>query len=150
MPYVYFQVHPTEYGIIIMAANFPVIHLLLLFWQIVIIRAYQATSVVELRIVETTVSQLNRRDRLATHERLGLQDVPTQMSPTCGYQDGDPSKTRTVAPPFDCRIDTVNGLWGFCMTDMNLSNCGLAGVCTDGAKCSMGCGMMGYEHTISW
>ncbi|KAI0116778.1 hypothetical protein F4814DRAFT_413933 [Daldinia grandis] len=132
-----------------MAANFRTTHFLVLFWEIVAILACQDASVIELRIIETTMSQVNRRDLLATHERLRLRDVTTRMSPTCGYQDGNPSITRTVAPPYDCRIDTMNGLWGFCSTDMNLNDCGLAGVCTDGAKCSTGCGMIGYEHTIS-
>ncbi|KAK6948737.1 hypothetical protein Daesc_010508 [Daldinia eschscholtzii] len=49
---------------------------------------------------------------------------------TCGYQDGDPSKSRTAEPDYDCRIDTANGLWGFCPTTVAIaSDCGLAGAC---------------------
>ncbi|KAI1654918.1 hypothetical protein F4813DRAFT_368877 [Daldinia decipiens] len=116
-----------------MTANFRIIHLLLFFfWQIVAILAYQDASVLELRIVEFTVSQPNKRTRPATRERPRLRDVTTEMS-TCGYQDGDPSKPRTAEPDYDCRIDTAAQLWGFCPTAIrNLSDCGLAGACVDG------------------
>ncbi|KAL7794047.1 hypothetical protein V8C43DRAFT_281003 [Trichoderma afarasin] len=66
--------------------------------------------------------------------------VQTEMS-TCGYQDGDPKKVRTANPGFDCRVDTMNGLWGFCpVTVIAATDCGLAGSCVDHASCSSGCG----------
>ncbi|KAL6885412.1 hypothetical protein GGI43DRAFT_432461 [Trichoderma evansii] len=40
-------------------------------------------------------------------------DIQTEMS-TCGFQNGDLKKMRTANPGFDCRVDTMNGLWGFC------------------------------------
>ncbi|KAM0254306.1 hypothetical protein ACHAQJ_006947 [Trichoderma viride] len=60
---------------------------------------------------------------------------------TCGYQNGDPKKSRTANPGFDCRVDTMNGLWGFCpFTVIAATDCGLAGSCVDQASCSSGCG----------
>ncbi|PTB62600.1 hypothetical protein BBK36DRAFT_1172362 [Trichoderma citrinoviride] len=67
-------------------------------------------------------------------------DVQTEMS-TCGYQNGDPNKFRTANPGFDCRVDTANGLWGFCpVTVVAATDCGLAGSCVDQGSCSDGCG----------
>ncbi|KAL6872424.1 hypothetical protein HDV57DRAFT_265125 [Trichoderma longibrachiatum] len=67
-------------------------------------------------------------------------DIQTEMS-TCGYQDGDPNKFRTANPGFDCRVDTMNGLWGFCpVTVIAATDCGLAGSCFDHGSCSRGCG----------
>ncbi|KAI1483229.1 hypothetical protein F4774DRAFT_427611 [Daldinia eschscholtzii] len=129
-----------------MAANFWTAHLFLLFYQIVTVVTYQNVSVIELRIVETTVSQSNRRNSPTIRERLKQRDLTTQMS-TCGYQDGDPSKSRTAEPDYDCRIDTANRLWGFCPTTVAFArDCGLAGACVDGAGCS---GTCGFEDIMS-
>ncbi|KAL7946420.1 hypothetical protein V8C42DRAFT_320571 [Trichoderma barbatum] len=79
------------------------------------------------------------------HERNGTEfdkraDVQTEMS-TCGYQNGDPKKFRTANPGFNCRVDTRNGLWGFCpVTVIAATDCGLAGSCVDKGSCSSGCG----------
>ncbi|KAL6872048.1 hypothetical protein J3F83DRAFT_733624 [Trichoderma novae-zelandiae] len=60
---------------------------------------------------------------------------------TCGYQNGDPNKFRTANLGFDCRVDTMNGLWGFCpVTVVAATDCGLAGSCVDHGSCSSGCG----------
>ncbi|KAK5662630.1 hypothetical protein OQA88_8544 [Cercophora sp. LCS_1] len=60
---------------------------------------------------------------------------------TCGYVDGDPSKPRIAPNGFNCRVDTLNGLWGFCPTSvMAATDCGLGGFCFDGGPCSTGCG----------
>ncbi|KAF5000844.1 hypothetical protein FGRMN_1452 [Fusarium graminum] len=67
--------------------------------------------------------------------------ISTELS-TCGYLDGDPSKERTADSGYNCRVDTKNGLWGFCPTTvLTASDCGLAGSCIDNHACSDGCGM---------
>jgi len=73
---------------------------------------------------------------------------------TCGYQDGDPQNPRTAQSGYGCRVDTANGLWGFCpKTVIAASDCGLAGVCVDSHSCTEGCGRLsGHAHitTFSW
>ena len=86
------------------------------------------------------------------HDELRKRQITTQIS-TCGYHDGDPTKPRSAAPGFDCRVDTKNGLWGFCPTTVILaSDCGLAGFCVDGSNCSGGCGILGVSTitTFTW
>ncbi|KAI1019761.1 hypothetical protein LB504_009444 [Fusarium proliferatum] len=64
--------------------------------------------------------------------------ISTELS-TCGYLDGDPKKKRTADSGFNCRVDTRNGLWGFCPTNvLTASDCGLAGSCVDRHDCSDG------------
>ncbi|KAL9567106.1 hypothetical protein ACKAV7_008875 [Fusarium commune] len=71
--------------------------------------------------------------------------ISTELS-TCGYLDGDPKKKRTADSGFNCRVDTRNGLWGFCPTTvLTASDCGLAGSCVDRHDCSDGCGMTGSK-----
>ncbi|SCO49885.1 uncharacterized protein FFMR_09881 [Fusarium fujikuroi] len=71
--------------------------------------------------------------------------ISTELS-TCGYLDGDPKKKRTADSGFNCRVDTRNGLWGFCTTTvLTASDCGLAGSCVDRHDCSDGCGMTGSK-----
>ncbi|KAH7169110.1 hypothetical protein DER46DRAFT_680627 [Fusarium sp. MPI-SDFR-AT-0072] len=69
--------------------------------------------------------------------------ISTELS-TCGYLDGDPKKKRTADSGFNCRVDTRNGLWGFCPTTvLTASDCGLAGSCVDRHDCSDGCALLG-------
>lgn len=78
--------------------------------------------------------------------------ISTELS-TCGYLDGDPDKPRTADQKFNCRVDTKNGLWGFCPTTvLTASDCGLAGACVDGSSCSDGCGMTDSTDltTFTW
>ncbi|KAM5343369.1 hypothetical protein ACJ41O_011906 [Fusarium nematophilum] len=80
---------------------------------------------------------------LSQHSRRQLkpQAISTELS-TCGYLDGDPEKVRTADSGFNCRVDTRNGLWGFCPTTVLAAvDCGLAGSCVDAHDCSDGCGM---------
>ncbi|KAH0495894.1 hypothetical protein TgHK011_009420 [Trichoderma gracile] len=85
----------------------------------------------------TLAAQLHLRNGTEFDKRA---DIQTEMS-TCGYQDGDPNKFRTANPGFDCRVDTMNGLWGFCpVTVIAATDCGLAGSCVDHGSCSRGCG----------
>ncbi|CZR41910.1 uncharacterized protein FPRO_09211 [Fusarium proliferatum ET1] len=73
------------------------------------------------------------------------QAISTEHS-TCGYLDGDPKKKRTADSGFNYRVDTRNGLWGFCpATVLTASDCGLAGSCVDRHDCSDGCGMTGSK-----
>src|SRR4051794_25495784 len=52
----------------------------------------------------------------------------TVIVSTCGYLNGDIKKSRTAEPGFGCRVDTSNGLWGFCPTTVIAArDCGLAG-----------------------
>ncbi|PNP37994.1 hypothetical protein TGAMA5MH_10093 [Trichoderma gamsii] len=77
-------------------------------------------------------------------------DIQTRMS-TCGFQDGDPNKMRTADPGFDCRVDTMNGLWGFCpVTVIAATDCGLAGSCVDQASCSSGCGQFDMNQLTTF
>ncbi|KAM0473429.1 hypothetical protein ACHAPX_008176 [Trichoderma viride] len=70
---------------------------------------------------------------------------------TCGFQNGDPDKMRTADPGFDCRVDTMNGLWGFCpVTVIAATDCGLAGSCVDQASCSSGCGQTGMKQLTTF
>ncbi|KAM0454954.1 hypothetical protein ACHAPV_008095 [Trichoderma viride] len=70
---------------------------------------------------------------------------------TCGFQNGDPNKMRTADPGFDCRVDTMNGLWGFCpVTVIAATDCGLAGSCVDQASCSSGCGQTGMNQLTTF
>ncbi|KAF4467228.1 hypothetical protein FALBO_5913 [Fusarium albosuccineum] len=73
--------------------------------------------------------------------QLQQRAISTELS-TCGYLDGDPEKIRTADSGFNCRVDTRNGLWGFCPTTVLVAtDCGLAGSCVDEHDCSDGCGM---------
>jgi hypothetical protein len=72
---------------------------------------------------------------------------------TCGYDNGNPTKPRTANSGFNCRVDTKNGLWGFCPTTViSASDCGLAGNCVDANACSGGCGIIGAVGitTFTW
>jgi hypothetical protein len=72
----------------------------------------------------------------------------------CGYMDGDPQIARSAAPGYECRVDTSNGLWGFCLTTMIASHdCYLAGVCVDTHSCTEGCGRLSGRAditTLTW
>jgi hypothetical protein len=83
---------------------------------------------------------------------LELKDKLLPMS-TCGFKTGDPNQPRTADEGFDCRVDTQNGLWGFCPTSvMAASDCGLAGNCVDSHACASGCGIFGNSKitTFTW
>lgn len=79
-------------------------------------------------------------------------DIPERMS-NCGFLNGDPKKGRTANPGWDCQVDTVNGLWGFCpVTVTTATDCGFAGSCVDQGSCSSGCGQtaMSQLTTYTW
>lgn len=78
--------------------------------------------------------------------------ISTELS-TCGYLNGDPGKERTADPGFNCRIDTRNGIWGFCPTSVIVAtDCGLAGSCVDKYECAEGCGITDKKDltTFTW
>lgn len=68
------------------------------------------------------------------------------------FVGGDPAKTRTANGGFDCRVDILNGLWGFCpSTVIAATDCGLAGSCVDSFSCSKGCGFTDMPlTTFTW
>lgn len=71
---------------------------------------------------------------------------------TCGYEDGDPSKSWGAPPGYACRVDTANGLWGFCPTTViAATDCGLGGYCFDQSSCTSGCGVLsGISSITTW
>ncbi|KAH7236240.1 hypothetical protein BKA59DRAFT_459783 [Fusarium tricinctum] len=76
--------------------------------------------------------------------------ISTELS-TCGYLNGNPDKKRTADSGYNCRVDTKNGLWGFCPTTvLTASDCGLAGSCVDNHDCSDGCGMTDSEDLTTF
>ena len=78
--------------------------------------------------------------------------IATELS-TCGYLNGDPKIIRTAEPGFNCRINTANGLWGFCTNTLaQASDCSMWGACVDSFACSSGCGFTGRTdiQTTTW
>jgi hypothetical protein len=73
-----------------------------------------------------------------SHQRLHGRQAFAPVT-TCGYFDGNPHNARTADPGYGCRVDTANGLWGFCPTSvMSASDCGMAGLCVDRHFCTDG------------
>jgi hypothetical protein len=68
------------------------------------------------------------------------------------FLGGDATKTRTANGGFDCRVDLLHDLWGFCPnTVVAATDCGLAGSCVDSFGCSKGCGFTdGSFTTFTW
>lgn len=98
---------------------------------------------------EPTLKAVPHRNETELDKRTG---IITELS-TCGYLNGDPSKSRTADSGYNCRIDTRNGLWGFCPTTVVAArDCGLAGSCVDEHRCSQGCGFTDQRSltTFTW
>ncbi|RSL78397.1 hypothetical protein CEP51_008267 [Fusarium floridanum] len=90
----------------------------------------------------STLLPLHRRN-----SKVQALAISTELS-TCGYLNGDPKRMRTANEGYNCRIDTRNGLWGFCPTTvLAATDCGLAGSCVDRSKCSKGCGLTNEDLT---
>jgi hypothetical protein len=69
---------------------------------------------------------------------------------TCGYGNGNPDDPRTADPGYGCRVDTANGLWGFCPTSVvSAKDCGLAGMCVDSHACTSGCGRLSGRRDVT-
>lgn len=68
------------------------------------------------------------------------------------FPTGDGSKPRTANAGFDCRVDLLHDLWGFCpSTVIAPTDCGLAGSCVDSFSCSKGCGFTDTPFTtFTW
>ncbi|KAK3896706.1 hypothetical protein C8A05DRAFT_39747 [Staphylotrichum tortipilum] len=82
---------------------------------------------------------------LALDRRQGSVFV-TQFSTI--FLGGDATKTRTANNGFDCRVDLLHDLWGFCpSTVIAATDCGLAGSCVDNFSCSKGCGFTDTPFT---
>ncbi|KAK4043901.1 hypothetical protein C8A01DRAFT_31999 [Parachaetomium inaequale] len=64
------------------------------------------------------------------------------------FPTGDGSRPRTANNGYDCRVDLLNDLWGFCPnTVIAATDCGLAGSCVDSFSCSKGCGRTDKPYT---
>jgi len=79
---------------------------------------------------------------------------PVAPVTTCGYFDGVPQRSWLAPLGYVCRVDTANGLWGFCPTSVaSIRDCGLAGFCVDSHSCTKGCGRLSDRTditTFSW
>ncbi|KAK3934502.1 hypothetical protein QBC46DRAFT_427149 [Diplogelasinospora grovesii] len=66
---------------------------------------------------------------------------------TCGYLNGDASVSWVAPAGYDCRVDTLYGIWGFCPTTIAaVSDCGLGGYCFDSFSCTLGCGSLSSSY----
>ncbi|KAK1762643.1 hypothetical protein QBC33DRAFT_563630 [Phialemonium atrogriseum] len=91
-----------------------------------------------------------RRHNDARIDKRAVTRLATELS-TCGYLNGDPKLPRTADRGYNCRVDTQNGLWGFCPTSVLVaSDCGLAGSCEDHHGCSDGCGLTDKEDLTTF
>jgi hypothetical protein len=76
--------------------------------------------------------------------------IATELT-TCGYLDGDPKVVRTANSGYNCRVDTLHALWGFCPTSViAATDCGLAAACIDSYACSDGCGKTTDLKATTW
>lgn len=83
------------------------------------------------------VTPLAPRNEIDTNKK---ENIVTELS-TCGYLDGDANKPRTANAGYNCRVDTLHGLWGFCPTTViYATDCGLGGGCLDNYSCASVCG----------
>lgn len=134
----------------------------LLFWIVVLLDAYCCSCRFLPRPLALTIAStsqvkpqsLDSARNLVNDTRTPLRDraITTELS-TCGYLNGNPEHIRTAESGYNCRIDTRNGLWGFCPTSvLAASDCGLAGSCVDSYGCSRGCGATDREEltTFTW
>ncbi|RSM02850.1 hypothetical protein CEP52_007755 [Fusarium oligoseptatum] len=94
-------------------------------------------------------SQALNHDLIKPSRTLTIRHRNTRVQPrafstelsTCGYEDGDPDKVRTANDGYNCRINTRDGLWGFCSTtNIHVTDCRMAARCVDTHQCSDGCG----------
>lgn len=83
--------------------------------------------------------------------RIQPRAFSTELS-TCGYEDGDPNKVRTANDGYNCRINTRDGIWGFCSTtNIAVTDCRMAGRCVDTHECTDGCGLFDQDlFTTTW
>jgi hypothetical protein len=65
------------------------------------------------------------------------------------FLTGDSTKPRTANAGYDCRVDLLHDLWGFC--SIAATDCDLAGSCVDSFSCSRGCGLTDTSYTtFTW
>lgn len=96
----------------------------------------------------TVAAQLLRRNATLLMDR--RDEIVTDMT-TCGYLNGDPKKIRTANSGFNCRVDTLRGIWGFCPTTViAATDCGFAVACIDSKSCSDGCGQLDNTKLTTW
>jgi hypothetical protein len=96
---------------------------------------------------------LAQSSKILVEALVNRRQQATAYVTTCGYVTGDPNQPRVANSGFDCRVDTLNALWGFCPTTViAVTDCGLAGNCVDAQSCSQGCGIVGTIGitTFTW
>ncbi|KAL1845139.1 hypothetical protein VTK73DRAFT_1056 [Phialemonium thermophilum] len=94
-------------------------------------------------------------DRRTGTDALGRRDItiPMDHHSTCGYHNGEATRSRVAGAGFDCRFDTQDHIWGFCETTVAVfASCGIAAACRDQHSCSDGCGLTGRDDltTYTW
>ena len=102
---------------------------------------------------ETTALVVSGQQRLPSTTTLALdrrQGTVTRFSTV--FSSGDRSRIRTADSGFDWKVDVLNGVWGLCAaTDVEVADCGLAGICVDSFSCSKGCGFINAPlSTLTW
>ncbi|KAF2730041.1 hypothetical protein EJ04DRAFT_587225 [Polyplosphaeria fusca] len=96
----------------------------------------------EIPTTTTTTPDPNRQDQ--------RKRQVSSVTSVCGYLDGDPQRSRTADPGYECRIDTASGLWGFCSTTVvSAKDCNLVGYCIDTHSCTSGCGRLSNVDGVS-
>ncbi|KAK3305271.1 uncharacterized protein B0T15DRAFT_396679 [Chaetomium strumarium] len=84
----------------------------------------------------------SRRRNNATLPLIERQGTVIATRYTTIFASGDGSEPRTANSGYECRVDLLNDLWGFCPTTViAATDCGLAGACVDSFDCSKGCGL---------
>jgi hypothetical protein len=92
------------------------------------------------------MSPLSNPSGTAFPHHLEGREAITALS-TCGFRDGDPAKSWVASDGFNCRVDTLHGIWGFCPTTViAATDCGLGGFCFDAGPCRTGCGRASLKN----
>lgn len=93
--------------------------------------------------------QLHNNEKLTLDKRQGTV-LNTRFSTI--FLTGDSTKPRTANAGYDCRVDLLHDLWGFCPSSViAATDCGLAGSCVDSFSCSKGCGFTDTPYTtFTW
>ncbi|KIH86391.1 hypothetical protein SPBR_08487 [Sporothrix brasiliensis 5110] len=121
-------------------------HLALLAVQLLLLHAISCIAAVGRTLPTPTspaTTTASLRFRAATQQPTTVALAAAQTDGqliTCGYLDGNASAPRSAQPGFDCRIDTLHGIWGFCPTTViAATDCGLAAACSDSGTCTSIC-----------
>jgi hypothetical protein len=109
---------------------------------LVVLSALELVSTSPALLRSRTAPALPNITEPPSYEGLDKRQAPIPVK-TCGYGNGDPNDPRIADPSYGCRVDSSNGLWGFCPTTViSAKDCGLAGMCVDSHSCTAGCGRL--------